>query len=651
MAASKYRRSFSSRILSATFAAVNRLVPWHRLPVVLGAFNLFAFRDALREKNLYDTNTPSDNGNPKEVPPPTPHALYARTDDGSFNSLEDPRMGCAGTRFGRNMPLDSTFPEEGQALLSPNPRAVSRKLLTREKFIPATTLNLLASAWIQFQVHDWFAHSNSDGSGGDDFLLELEGGDPWGAHESDPAERNHMRIHRTARDTTRCPADAGRPPTYLNRNSQWWDGSAVYGCDAKTLARMRTGEGGKLKVDEKRRLPIDPDTGIAVSGFTDNWWIGLALMHTLFTLEHNAICESLKLQYPFWDDEQLYHKARLINSALMAKIHTLDWTPAILGHPTLQVGMQANWYGAATKYIYKVFGRLGTSEGLSGIPGSPVNHHAVPFSFTEEFVSVYRMHPLIPDDIEIYSLAAGGLLKSLTFPEVAFRNAANVIDDKVAVEDVFYSFGISHPGAITLHNYPRFLQELTKPDGTRLDLGAIDILRDRERGVPRYNEFRRHLRMPRVKSFEKLTKDKRWAREIKEMYNGDIDRVDLMVGLFAENPPKGFGFSDTAFRIFLLMASRRLKSDRYFTDDYTPTVYTQMGMDWINNNDMTSVLLRHYPELTPALRGVKNPFAPWNRVYKDSNVLGGSPSLGLSENGKQQAKASPALAASEESRV
>ena len=43
-----------------------------------------------------------------------------------------------------------------------------------------------------------------------------------------------------------------------------------------------------------------------------------------------------------------------------------------------------------------------------------------------------------------------------------------------------------------------------------------------------------------------------------------------MVGLYAEPLPKGFGFSDTAFRVFILMASRRLKSDRFFTRDYTP---------------------------------------------------------------------------------
>jgi hypothetical protein len=612
----RYRRTLTSRIMGATFKFINLFVPWHRLPLALSAFNLNAFRDALREKNLYDTNTPTPDGEPPPSAPPAPHALYTRTDDGRYNSLEDPHMGCAGARFGRNVPLDRTYPEEPEALLTPNPRAVSRKLMTREKFIPATTLNLLAAAWIQFQVHDWFAHDNSKETA-HDFLLDIEEGDPWGEKAADAAGREHMRIPRTAKDTTTSPADAGRPPTYLNRNSHWWDGSAVYGCNTETLKELRTFKDGKL-ILENGRLPIDTDKGIERTGFNDNWWVGLALLHTLFTLEHNAICDSLKLQYPYWDDEQLFHKARLINSALMAKIHTVEWTPGILGHPTLQLGMNVSWWGIAGERITKTFGRFGEGEAFSGIPGSPVNHHSAPFSFTEEFVSVYRLHPLIPDDIEIRSLTTGGLLKKLTFPEVAFKNAAKVIDDKAKVEDVFYSFGISHPGAITLHNYPRFLQELVKPDGERLDVAAIDILRDRERGVPRYNEFRKHLRMPRVKSFKALTKDRRWAREISELYGGDIDRVDLMVGLFAENPPKGFGFSDTAFRIFLLMAGRRLKSDRFFTDDYNPKVYTHLGMDWINRNGFASVLLRHYPELTPALRGVKNPFAPWTRVFPNS---------------------------------
>jgi hypothetical protein len=93
-----------------------------------------------------------------------------------------------------------------------------------------------------------------------------------------------------------------------------------------------------------------------------------------------------------------------------------------------------------------------------------------------------------------------------------------------------------------------------------------------------------------------------------------MEAVDLMVGLYAEPLPRGFGFSETAFRIINGMASRMIERDRFFTIDYTPDVYTQAGLDWIENNDMSSVLLRHFPELAPALRGVENAFAPWTSV-------------------------------------
>jgi hypothetical protein len=66
--------------------------------------------------------------------------------------------------------------------------------------------------------------------------------------------------------------------------------------------------------------------------------------------------------------------------------------------------------------------------------------------------------------------------------------------------------------------------------------------------------------------------------------------------------------------VFILMASRRLNSDRFFTTDFTDEVYSPVGMQWIRDNSMTTVLLRHFPALTPALLHVKNAFCPWNSV-------------------------------------
>ena len=45
---------------------------------------------------------------------------------------------------------------------------------------------------------------------------------------------------------------------------------------------------------------------------------------------------------------------------------------------------------------------------------------------------------------------------------------------------------------------------------------------------------------------------------------------------------------------------------------YRAEVYTEFGLDWIQNNGMKSVLLRHVPQLGQALEGVNNAFAPWN---------------------------------------
>ena len=81
----------------------------------------------------------------------------------------------------------------------------------------------------------------------------------------------------------------------------------------------------------------------------------------------------------------------------MAKIHTVEWTPAILAHPALKIAMNANWWGLAGETLNKLVGRISkTSEAISGIPGSGAEQDGVPYSLTEEFVSVYRMHSLVP---------------------------------------------------------------------------------------------------------------------------------------------------------------------------------------------------------------------------------------------------------------
>ena len=82
------------------------------------------------------------------------------------------------------------------------------------KFQPATILNVLAAAWIQFQVHDWFVHEKGTDDNTHD--IPLADGDSW-------LERP-MRVPKTPVDPPKVP-DSNRPPAYVNENSHWWDGS------------------------------------------------------------------------------------------------------------------------------------------------------------------------------------------------------------------------------------------------------------------------------------------------------------------------------------------------------------------------------------------------------------------------------------------
>ena len=113
-------------LVVAALDKLNRLLPWQRLPPLLGAVWLAGYREVQRAKNLYGTSAiPSRD--PAQPAPPDPRVLQYRTSEGSYNDLSDPQMGMAGTRFGRNFPLHAVYPEPLPALLEPSPRAVSRQ--------------------------------------------------------------------------------------------------------------------------------------------------------------------------------------------------------------------------------------------------------------------------------------------------------------------------------------------------------------------------------------------------------------------------------------------------------------------------------------------------------------------------------------------
>ena len=559
---------------------------------------------------------------------PPPWATRWRTPDGSWNYLlkdpdgqHDPMVGAAGTRFFRNVGEDiglaAVFPRENPATNPVSVREISRTVFApkgERTLVPF--LNLWAAVWIQFMTHDWVSHG--PGSSDETERIPLAADDPLRDYGSD-----HLTVQRTPADPTRQPGEEDMPPTHLNEVTHWWDASQIYGSDAQTQMRVRAFEGGRLIVTDDGRLPLDPDLGTEQTGFSRNWWVALGVIHTLFVREHNAICAHLAEAYPEWGDEELFQTARLINAAVMAKIHTVEWTPAILPNQTLTEGMYANWYGALTA----VFGGTGKrtleeipirNRELGGIVGNPQGDFAK-YGLSEEFTAVYRLHSLLPDAVEVFHL--GGAEPSERVPLLQTRHTASSrIIDEHGIDSLALSLGIQHPGALVHNNYPAAILDMSIPGQPLIDLGALDLFRDRERGIPPYNQLRQELGLHRVPSFDELTEEPEVAEMLRGLYGQTadgrdrIDDMDLLVGTLCEgHRPDGFGFGETLFQVFILNASWRLLGDRFFTDDFREEVYTHEGLDWIDAVSMKSLLLRNFPALAnTGLANVKNAFEPWD---------------------------------------
>src|SRR3954451_7434800 len=316
VAGAHYRQTPFWLVYDWVAQAVDRWRGWDKLPVPAGLAVLIGVRTILRQQNLRDPSSVVPIVNAPPVPERTPEHLVARSVDGTYNDLDHPDMGMAGARFGRNIPLDQVSPVTEEELLRPSPREVSRRLLTRTAFQPAESVNTLAAAWLQFMIRDWFSHGEGDTSR----LVEipLEPGDTWW---QDP-----MQIPRIHADRTR-PADARGPVTTINELTHWWDGSSLYGTSQAEQQRVRTGTDGKLHLTEDGMVPLPEDPAIDPTR-VPGWWTGLGMLGTLFVREHNAVCDMLKAEYPHWDDEELFQRARLVVAALLAKIHTVEWTPA-----------------------------------------------------------------------------------------------------------------------------------------------------------------------------------------------------------------------------------------------------------------------------------------------------------------------------------
>lgn len=624
-------------VLKAAIAATRRAglndetrPAWIRRSRIPALLTLAAYREWLNGNVIQDPYRHGDLT--ADQPAGQKRPAWTRTmptANGSWRT-DDPMEGAALARYAQQgaQPIERYQSRLADPRL-PNPREVARAFLHQKPGTEQTLapfLNKLYIAWIQFQSHDWFSHGeNVAGTGL--YRIPLAPDDPIRLKHGLEA----LEIKRTQPD----PHPSGGLLTYPNEVTHWWDGSQIYGSNQETEDRVRTGPEGKLLADGRlylpqNLLPVSPTTGIEESGFTRNWWLGLSMFHTLFARHHNRICEGLKGAYPDhpWTSDQLFKVARLINAAVMAKIHTVEWTPAVLPNRKVAQGLWVNWWGLPEtrlrRYKNRRIQRVAKLRHpiLGGLVGGKRDNHGVRHQFSEEFVSAYRLHEGLTEQIGIRYIGDPDVRTAIS-TDATRGHAAHRLVQAHGLGNLFNSFGLEKGGALVNNNLPKWMTDMSVDGHAVIDIGTIDILRDRERGVPGYNDLRALQGLPRLKTYDDLAVDPETKANLERLYGPapqGLEIMDLQVGMLCDRRrPEGFGFDDLRFAFFIKAASSRLEEDPMFCENVRPEVYTEWGLDHIDAMDLRGVLLLECPELagSPLARKnggrytIGNAFEPW----------------------------------------
>src|SRR5262245_12514288 len=504
----------------------------------------------------------------------------------------------------------------------------------------APVLNVLAAFWIQFMIHDWFSHleeghnqSELMSTGCASRRVNSAEKPLTSAEVKDLGCRPEDRIDKSYIAADKPPltfSHAGESyltqahKTTLNKVTAWWDASQIYGYNDLSWKRVKRDPNDPAKlllepvVSSKQEgpgyLPVlqssdytNPQwSGQESVAFPDNWNVGLSFFHNVFAREHNLFVDAFRkqarempgqdsgLRNPERPHEQIKYKdvtpdelfalARLVVSAEIAKIHTIEWTTQLLYNEPLFLALNANWFGLLEKdkqpFVREALGKViehfkksdadkrntglysvfASGPGIFGLGSHDyesrfilfgkktdrwdlselekhvnggVNHFGSPFNFPEEFVTVYRSQPMLPHLIEVHDFSNDPNLIRYKIPMMEeLRGKATEAIHRYGLADWALSMGRQRAGKLTLQNHPAFLQNLSIPrlkSATgEIDVPALDIIRDRERGVPRYNEFRRQYGLRQLTSFDDFI-DPNLAKNSPEQ-----GRQEQIVGLLRE---------------------------------------------------------------------------------------------------------------------
>jgi hypothetical protein len=450
-----------------------------------------------------------------------------RTLDGSGNNFLHPAWGRAGTVYLRVAPTNYADGISSMAS-GPSMRYVSNRVFNDvgQNIFSETGVTQWGWAWGQFLDHDFGLRDERPAEAA-----------PIGFDSSDPLEAftNDLGAIGFARTPAAPGTGINTPRQQINTISSFIDASNVYGVDPGRLEWLRVGpvdgnmsnNGARLLLTADGFLPqvgargdaanapaMDlmgplvgtPNRAVVAGDVRANENIALTALHTLFAREHNRVVALLP---PYLSAEERFQIARRVVGAEIEYITYTQFLPA-LGvqlapyrgyNPTVNPGLSNEFAVVGYRAHSMIHGEFDTTVSAStytdaelaafAARGIVIERNGDQIALTIPLSAAFGSPDLLHD------LGLGPVFRSLS--ERQYKNDEQIDNTLRSVLFQIPKPGIADPSVCGA--------PVVNPDcftGVS-DLGAIDIARGRDHGIPSYNDLRRAYGLAPKTSFVDIT--------------------------------------------------------------------------------------------------------------------------------------------------
>ncbi|GFG29965.1 hypothetical protein Cfor_11750 [Coptotermes formosanus] len=462
----------------------------------------------------------------------------------------------------------------------PSPRKLSQIFMKGEDGLSSSRNRTALLAFFGQVVSSEVLMASESGCPIEVHRIEIEKCDE--VYDQECQGNKYIPFHRAGYDR-RTGQSPNSPREQTNRMTAWIDGSFIYSTSEAWVNAMRSFQNGTFLTDETEKLPVrntmrvplfnspaphvlrmmNPERLFLLGDPRTNQNPALLTFGILFFRWHNVVAARVQAQHPDWPDEEVFQRARRFVVATLQNIIAYEYLPAFMGEglppyegykPDVHPGVSHVFQSAAFRFGHTMIP-----------PGIYRRDGACHFRETPMGFRALRLCSTWWDSSDV--------LSDSTVEELLLGMSSQIAEreDTVLCSDV--------------------RDKLFGPmEFSRRDLGALNIMRGRDNGLPDYNTVRfvslvkewMEINPPLFKKRPEL------LELLAGVYDNRLDNVDLYVGgMFESRDGPG-----ELFRAVIKEQFTRIRdADRFWFENTESGIFTDAEIDEIRQVRLYDVIV------------------------------------------------------------